>query len=406
MQHYRQWSAAFASYFTFLGLWTAFGPVTLMAANPQAAPTALAAITLAYFVATPLVRRVWLHLGFSKTLVLMGLGVSASLCTAALVPAWLAWCVPLAFFFGSGSYTLCETQMLEDLAQAGQSHAFGRARKWGSFGFLAAASLGGAVFTLGSVGRAFTIALALCALVYLVCCVALARAHARGLSRHGPADAPTDPAASTAASDARAPARLADFGQAGLEPVTPRGRMAGSAAVAGMRLAEAISTTWFGAYWLSTGHSALQTGLLCALPVAAEFLAMWRGGPLLARLHAQQVMLICCTASAARWLATPFCAQLWCAVPLQSVHAFSFGFFYPASLIWLKHAYGEQFFQARYATEAAARALTAAASFAAASWVIASLGYGALFATSAGLALISGLWWYGLHRRSLGPAPL
>ena len=28
-----------------------------------------------------------------------------------------------------------------------------------------------------------------------------------------------------------------------------------------MRLAEAISTTWFGAYWLHTGHSPLQTGL-------------------------------------------------------------------------------------------------------------------------------------------------
>jgi hypothetical protein len=413
MQHYRQWSAAFASYFTFLGLWTAFGPVTLMAANPQAAPTALAAITLAYFVATPFVRRVWLHLGFSKTLVLMGLGVSTSLVGAAVVPHWLAWCVPLAFFFGSGSYTLCETQMLEDLAQAGQSHAFGRARKWGSFGFLAAAAGGGAVFSLGGVGDAFRIALALCGLVYLACCIALARAHARGRGQApgtaaaaAPASAvPTDAADSRAATDTRTPARLTNLGHSSLDPVTPRGRFAGSAAVAGMRLAEAISTTWFGAYWLSTGHSALQTGLLCALPVAAEFLAMWRGGPLLARFNAQQVMLICCAASAGRWLATPFCAQLWCAVPLQSVHAFSFGFFYPASLIWLKHAYGERFFQARFVTEATARALTAAASFAAASWVIARMGYGAMFATSAGLALLCGMWWYGLHRRRGGAVP-
>jgi hypothetical protein len=400
MTHYRQWSAAFASYFTVLGLWTAFGPVTLMAANPQAAPSALAAITLAYFVATPFVRRVWLHLGFSKTLVLMGLGVGISLGAAAWVPQWLAWCVPLAFFFGSGSYTLCETQMLEDLAQAGQSQAFGRARKWGSFGFLAAAALGGAVFSLGSVGPVFHIALAMCGLVYLMCCVALARAHAGGLGTPCQFSAPQAPSVRTTTTDATAPARLAGSGQAGLDTVTVRGRFAGSAAVASMRLAEAISTTWFGAYWLSTGHSALQTGLLCALPVAAEFLAMWRGGPLLARFNAQQVMLVCCVASAARWLATPLCTQLWCAVPLQSVHAFSFGFFYPASLIWLKHAYGEQFFQARYATEATARALTAATSFAAASWVIAHLGYAAMFATSAGLALLSGLWWYRLHRHN------
>jgi hypothetical protein len=109
MQHYRQWSAAFASYFTFLGLWTAFGPVSLMATNPQAAPAALAAITLVYFVATPFVRRLWTLLGFARTVVLMGGGVCLALCTAALAPQWMAWCIPLAFFFGSGSYTVCET---------------------------------------------------------------------------------------------------------------------------------------------------------------------------------------------------------------------------------------------------------------------------------------------------------
>jgi PPP family 3-phenylpropionic acid transporter len=161
-----------------------------------------------------------------------------------------------------------------------------------------------------------------------------------------------------------------------------------------MRLAEAISTTWFGAWWLSTGHSPLQTGLLCALPVAAEFLAMWRGGTFLARYSAQHVMLVCCAASAARWLATPLCQELWCAVPLQSVHALTFGLFYPASLIWLKQAYGGGFFQARFATEAAARALTAAISFLAASWVIARYGYGAIFACSCGLALLCSLWWW------------
>lgn len=398
MQHYRQWSAAFASYFTFMGLWTAFGPVTLLAASPQAAPSALAAITLAYFVATPFVRRLWSLLGFPKTIVFMGAGVCLSLGTAALAPQWLAVCVPLAFFFGSGSYTLCETKMLEDLAAAGQSHAFGRARKWGSFGFLAAAALGGAAFSMGGVGHAFTVALGLCGLVYLACCVALAMAHGN--------DAHASHGALPLASDAldSQPMALPALDPAGLAPVMartaliPRQRMAGSVAVSGMRLAEAISTTWFGAWWLSTGHSPLQTGLLCALPVAAEFMAMWKGGNFLARYSAQRVMLICCAASALRWLATPFCSALWCAVPLQSVHAFTFGFFYPASLIWLKHAYGEGFFHARYGTEAAARALTAAASFAAASWVIAHLGYGAIFGTSCALATLTGLWWWRVLR--------
>ena len=386
MQHYRQWSAAFASYFTILGLWTAFGPGAIMAANPGAAPLALAAITLAYFVATPFVRAVWNRLGFAKTIVFMGGGVAASLCTAAIAPQWMAGCVPLAFFFGSGSYTLCETKMLEDLAHAGQGHAFGRARKWGSFGFLAAASLGGAVFSLGSVGHSLTWLLALCALIYFACCVALARVSRQTLS--------AAPASATGFEEnaARKVGPLLGTSRPAAQS-TPQRKFLGSGAVTGLRLAEAISTTWFGAFWLHTGHSPLETGLLCALPVAAEFWAMWKGGSFMARFSPAAVMLICSGASALRWLATPFCSQLWCAVPLQSVHAFTFGFFYPASLLWLKHEFADRFFQARYATESVARALTAAVSYMAADWVIASYGYGVLYAVSSALAVLCSLWW-------------
>ena len=391
MQHYRQWSAAFASYFTILGLWTAFGPGALMASNPGAAPLALAAITLAYFVATPFVRAVWNRFGFSKTIVFMGGGVCGSLCVAAIAPQWMAWCVPMAFFFGSGSYTLCETKMLEDLAHAGQGHAFGRARKWGSFGFLAAASLGGAVFSLGSVGRFLTGLLALCALTYFACCVALALASRKAVGT----------AAAHATGDVESATRKVSPVLATSRPAaqsTPQRKFLGSGAVTGLRLAEAISTTWFGAYWLHTGHSPLETGLLCALPVAAEFWAMWKGGNFLARYSPAAVMLICSGASALRWLATPFCSQLWCAVPLQSVHAFTFGFFYPASLLWLKHEFADSFFQARYATESVARALTAAVSYMAAGWVIAAYGYGAVFAVSCTLAVLCSLWWVRVLR--------
>jgi hypothetical protein len=391
MQHYRQWSAAFASYFTILGLWTAFGPSTLMASNPGAAPLALAAITLSYFVATPFVRAVWNRFGFAKTIVFMGGGVCTSLCIAAIAPQWMAWCVPMAFFFGSGSYTLCETKMLEDLAHAGQGHAFGRARKWGSFGFLAAASLGGAVFSIGTVGRSFTWLLALCALTYFACCIALALASRQTIRT----------TATTASDLEESTLQKAHPVLATSPPAaqsTPQRKFVGSGAVTGMRLAEAISTTWFGAYWLHTGHSPLETGLLCALPVAAEFWAMWKGGTFLSRYSPAAVMLICSGASALRWIATPFCTQLWCAVPLQSVHAFTFGFFYPASLLWLKHEFADSFFQSRYATESVARALTAVVSYLAAGWVIASYGYGAVFAVSSALAVLCSLWWIRVVR--------
>jgi MFS family permease len=160
-----------------------------------------------------------------------------------------------------------------------------------------------------------------------------------------------------------------------------------------MRVAEAASTTWFGAYWLHTGHSPLETGVLCAVPVAAEFLAMWKGGPWMRRHSAAAVMLVCCAASAVRWMGTPYCESLWCAVPLQSIHAFTFGFFYPASLVWLKHSFGDEFFHTRYLTESAARAATAAVTFVAAGWAIAAIGYIAIYATCLVLTLVSGLWW-------------
>jgi len=398
MTHYRQWSAAFGSYFTILGLWTAFGPGTLMATSPRAAPLALAAMTLAYFVATPCVRMLWQRLGFARTLALMGAGVGLSLACAALAPQWLAVCAPLAFFFGSGSYTLCETRLLEDLAHSGQGHRFGRARKWGSFGFLAAASLGGAVFSLGGVGPSFGLALGLCGLVYFGCCLALARAVAQAPNPVQIASAATAAAAAPAPLAIDSATKANGSGPTVSATDSPRQRWWGTCAISGLRLGETISTTWFGAYWLSTGHGPLQTGLLCALPVAAEFWALWRGAALLARFSTERLMLLCCVLSALRWWATPLCESLWCAVPLQAMHAFSFGLFYPASLIWLQAAFADNFFQARYLSESLTRALSAAVSFAAASWVILQWGHGALFALSGALAAAAALWWWRVAR--------
>lgn len=390
MKHYVQWSALFASYFAIMGLWMAFGPATLMAVNPQAAPLALALMTLAYFVASPLALRVWRGLGFAGAVRAMGGCVVLFLCLAALQPQWLVWCAPLAFVCGSGTYIVCETRLLEDLARTGQGHAFGRARKWGSLGFLLAASAAGAAFSVGGVARNFALALALCALVYGGCCLALARAVGRAAAAH------TTPVAS---GTAHAPAHAAAALPA--EPMrmdTRSNKALGCAAVASMRVAEALSSAWFGAYWLHTGHSPWETGLLCALPVAAEFVAMWKGGPWVARFSAAALMLVCCLVSAVRWAATPLCSELWCAVPLQGLHAFTFGIFYPASLLWLRQRLGDDFFQTRYATESAARALTAAITFAAASWAIAAYGYAAIFGVSAVLALLSGMWWWAVAR--------
>jgi len=394
MNHYRHWSATFASYFAIMGLWTSFGPSTLMALSPQAAPIALACMTLAYFVATPVAHRMWQWLGFAWAVRAMGSCVLVLLAAAALEPQWLVWCVPLAFVFGSGAYTVCETRLLEDLARRGQGHDFGRARKWGSLGFLLAATAGGAAFSIGGVARTFAVVLALCAGVYWWSCLGLSRAVAKGTQPEGKEEhtRPVAVAATAPVHDGAAPAGATD---------TRASQWAGCAAVAGVRVAEAVTTTWFGAYWLHTGHSHWETGVLCAVPVAAEFLAMWKGGVWMARYSAAAMMLMCCAASVVRWAATPFCEDLWCAVPLQGIHAFTFGFFYPASLVWLKQTYGDAFFHTRYATESAARAVTALVTFMAASWAIASVGYIAIYGVSLVLTLASGAWWLHAVRAGL-----
>jgi hypothetical protein len=83
---------------------------------------------------------------------------------------------------------------------------------------------------------------------------------------------------------------------------------------------------------------------------------------------------------------------------VQSVHAFTFGFFYPASLLWLKHEFADRFFQTRYGTESVARGLTAAVTYLAAGWAIAAYGYGAVYALSCGLAVLCSLWWIRVLR--------
>ena len=390
MKHYYQWSAAFASYFTIWGLWIAFGPDALMAISPQVASISLAAISLVFFAAMPISGWLQARLGFALALQLLGGGVLLSLALAAIAPDLLAWSMPFAFFFGMGASTLCEMQLIELLTRSRQGHEFSRARKWGSFGYVVSAALGGAAFSLISGAQALSMAMALCSAAFFVCCLWLARA-----------------CRSTATAGALPPAQ-ADGMQSGgsVAPVKEGGlhRYFGAGAISTLRLAETATTTWFGAYWLATGHSAFETGLLCALPVVAEFVAMWKGVAFMARFSAVSVLLVCSAVSVARWLATPFCTGLWCAIPLQSLHALSFGVFFPTSLLWLRSEFGQSFFRTRYMVEASARALAALISYVAAAWAIRRLGYVSVFGLSAALALLATLWWVYVWHSGRGKA--
>lgn len=383
MKYPLRWSSFYFAYFSFIGLWISFGPSVLLRSSPVGAAASLALITLTYFVSTPFCRWLWIQAGFTRALRLLATGLFACLAASAAKPSLLVWMAPLAFFFAAGTYTLCETRMMEALVAIGRGHEFGATRKWGSLGFLTAAALGGFVLTRYGSESVFCWAMAACGFILWSCCLALPSEGDSLASGSPTLAAEADPGAEESEPDPAEP--LAHPGV--------RHRFMGSAAICSMRLAEAIATSWFGAYWLSLGKSAVETGLLCSLPVAAEFLAMWRGQRILKNTPLPLLLLICSGASALRWVLTPLCTQASCAASLQAIHALSFGFFYPASLIWLKREFGEEFFHARYKLEAVSRAGGAAVSYCAAAFAISSFGFGPLFYISAGLAAASSLWW-------------
>ena len=381
MKHYFQWSAVFAAYFAILGLWVAFGPDALMALDPEAAPKSLAAVSLVFFVAMPFSGWLQKRWGFAHTLVILGGGVLSCLLFSAWMPRLLLWTIPGVFFFGSGTVTLCEMQLIEVLASSGQGAQFGRARKWGSLGYVMSSALGGAAFALISGAHSLSVAMALCAAVFFGLCLILARAC---LKQSRVSDALHDHAPQT-------PEAESDATVAAASPRTHR--YLGATAISLLRLAETATTTLFGAFWLATGHSTFETGLLCALPVVAEFVAMWRGSALMARWSPVVMLFICSGVSVVRWLATPYCSALWCAIPLQAGHAFTFGLFFPTSLLWLRREFGATFFRTRYFVEAMARALAALILYVATDWAIHRYGYLSVFGTGALLALLAMGWW-------------
>lgn len=397
-----RWSIAYAAYFSFLGLWFSFGPAELMRLDPRWAPASLASLSLAYFIATPLSSWAWRVFGFSAALGAFGALMGLFLTLPALHPNALVWSAPIAFLFSSGAYTLCETKMIEELAKHGRGHEFGHSRKWGSAGFLVAAALGGSFISWSGHERAVAFGIAACALAFTAACMALALAGKDQLvARPTEPAIPTDePVPEEAEPQAETPSERAASRE------LPSTAFFGCATIASMRLAEAIATTWFGAFWLATGHSAAETGLLCALPVAAEFLAMWKGSRFLRPALIPALIAACAGASCLRWIITPLCETAWCAAPLQAVHALSFGLFYPASLLWLKHQYGERFFSTRYLLEGSSRALGAVSAYAAAAFAIAAFGYASMFWLAAALAGLCCIWWSWLVAKHRTARPL
>ncbi|SHJ95896.1 MFS transporter, PPP family, 3-phenylpropionic acid transporter [Roseomonas rosea] len=88
-------------------------------------------------------------------------------------------------------------------------------------------------------------------------------------------------------------------------------------------------------HWARAGHSAETIGLLWAEGVMAEVLLFLWARPLLGRVSPRGLMLLAAGAGMLRWVAMGITTELWALVPLQALHALTFGAQYMGAMRWL-----------------------------------------------------------------------
>ncbi|MFH5924783.1 MFS transporter [Roseomonas xinghualingensis] len=88
-------------------------------------------------------------------------------------------------------------------------------------------------------------------------------------------------------------------------------------------------------HWARAGHAPETIGLLWAEGVLAEVLLFFWARPLLGRLSPRGLMLLAAGAGIIRWTALAMTTELWALVPLQAMHALTFGVQYMGAMRWL-----------------------------------------------------------------------
>ncbi|MFC0386730.1 MFS transporter [Muricoccus vinaceus] len=88
-------------------------------------------------------------------------------------------------------------------------------------------------------------------------------------------------------------------------------------------------------HWARAGHSPDTIGLLWAEGVLAEVLLFFWARPLLGRLSPRALMLLAAGVGVLRWCALAATTELWALVPLQALHAITFGAQYMGAMRWL-----------------------------------------------------------------------
>lgn len=292
--------ATFAAFYWPLGIQVPFLPLWLQyrGLGPEEIGVVIAVPLVARLFATPILGFVSDKVGRPRA-VLLVLGVATILSTIALAfsvdPLLISLTLGLTALSWNPSFSLLDSYTARQ-ARAGQVD-YGRARQWGSGAFLVANLAGGFIVT--ALGAGVVVALMLAGhLLYLLC-----------LSTVPELERPAPP-----------PPRAGAGGIAGHLWL-----VLGVAGVALVQASHAQLYAFGSMQWRAEGYSLTIIGMLWAVGVAAEIMLFRFGTRLVMRFGALGLIMLGGLAAVLRFGAMAFDPPLMLLVPLQLLHAFTFG---------------------------------------------------------------------------------
>lgn len=268
---------------------------------------------------------------------------------------------------------LTETLAVIGVRQAGLD--YGSMRLWGSLTFVAASFLGGLAVQRYGGGAGIW-------LVVLGCVATVAAAHLLPNVRDEPRSGAPETGPIWRAAE---PRRLL------ASPVFATFLLAAG----GAQAAHATFLTFGTLIWQHQGLSGGYAGTLWAIGVVAEVLLFAASGPLIARFGAVELLLAGLAASVVRWTLMAFDPPLWALIPMQVLHALTYGASHVGAIHFIQQAVpraSSGSAQALYATIGAGLAMGMATLIA--GRLYAGFGSGASYAAMAvlsALALAAGL---------------
>ena len=302
-----------AAYFSYVGVQMPYFPPWLAAKGLGAAEIGdlMAAGFAVRIVANPLIAALVDRLG-ERRRAMLALGLGALCCYAALVLVEdRRLLLPLsvaAVVCTSALLPLGEVLTLRLATRAGL--VYGRIRLWGSAAFILTSSAAG--WAVGVAGIGAAMALLLLAVAAILAVVA-------------------------ALPDERVP------------PAERRGgallRLLAAPVflllVAGASLVQSSHAAIYAfgtLHWQALGIGDAAIGMLWAVGVLAEIVLFWQAGPLLARFGVANLLLLAALAGVLRWSLMPYAQSVAALLPLQVLHALTFGATHLAAMHFIQRA--------------------------------------------------------------------